>query len=342
MARACADPEIARFIALIPVPYSREDALFWIRTIAASMWDSGGAEFVIADSGTGEVLGAAGLKPPDRLGNSEIGYWVAPWARGRGVATAAVRAVTEWAFANGVPRVALVTDVENVASQRVAYASGFEREGVSRAAAPRRDGSRADLACFARLAADSGDPIERVLPDFPGGALSDGVVRLTPLTPGDADDYHAMMSAPEMYGFSVPPVAPDFADSLRRCRYTGMWWLAGQRAEMAVRSAATGDFAGHLQLVDVSLLLGQAMIGYSLLPGHRGRGVMTRAVNLLVEWAFENTSIGRIIAGTAPGNTASHRVLERAGFTRELLVKGLLPGPDGTRVDDLQWVRVRP
>ncbi len=326
---------------VIPVPYRREDALFWVRTIVASMWETGGAEFVIADSGTGEVLGAVGLKPPDRLGNSEIGYWVAPWARGRGVATAAVRALTEWAFAHGVPRIALLADVQNVASQRVAYASGFEREGVSRAAATGRDGSRADLVAFARLAADPGDAIARTLPDFPGGTLTDGVVRLTPLTPGDADDYHAMMSTPEMYGFSVPPVPPDFAGSLRRCRYTGMWWLAGQRAELAVRSAAD-DFAGHLQLVDIDPLLGQAMIGYSLSPGHRGRGVMTRAVNLLVGWAFENTSIGRIIAGTAPDNTASHRVLERAGFTRELLVKGLLPGPDGTRVDDLRWARVRP
>ena len=69
---------------------------------------------------------------------------------------------------------------------------------------------------------------------------------------------------------------------------------------------------------------------------------MTRAVNLLVDWAFRHTGIARVVAGTAPGNTASHRVLERTGFVRESLIKGMLPGPGGTRVDDLQWARVRP
>ena len=70
---------------------------------------------------------------------AEIGYWVAPWARRRGVATAAVRAMSGWAFANaGVVRLELLTDWANVGSQRVALAAGFQREGVRRSAASDR------------------------------------------------------------------------------------------------------------------------------------------------------------------------------------------------------------
>ncbi|GLW99685.1 GNAT family N-acetyltransferase [Microtetraspora sp. NBRC 16547] len=339
--RACADPEIARFIPLIPVPYTREDALSWINGLSRKTWEGGGADYVIHDPETGEFLGVVGHKPLDRLGNGEVGYWIAPWARGRGVATAATRAMTELAFAQGVPRVSLLTDVENIASQRVAYACGFQREGVLRGAYPKRDGSRADTVAFARLASDSGAAIRPYLPFFPGGELTDGVVRLTPLTLADADDFHTVASVPDVYGHHVLPEPPEHAESVERCRYALHLWLAGDRAEVAIRDAATGAYAGDIQLTNVVPPLDQAMTGYSLHPDYRGRGFVTRALELLVEWAFTHTSLRRIIAGTAPDNTASHRVLERAGFVQEVLVKDLLPGPDGTRVDDIQWSRTR-
>ncbi|MEV4461497.1 GNAT family N-acetyltransferase, partial [Microbispora sp. NPDC049633] len=89
IARACSDPDIARFIPFVPSPYTRDDALAWITKAVPAAWENGGADFLLADPGTGEVLGTAGLKPPDRFGVTEVGYWLAPWARGRGVATAA-------------------------------------------------------------------------------------------------------------------------------------------------------------------------------------------------------------------------------------------------------------
>nr|WP_221475473.1 GNAT family N-acetyltransferase [Sphaerisporangium rubeum] len=339
IARGCADPGIARFVPRIPVPYTEQDARDFLATVPGH-WERGGLCLAIAGSGDDAWLGTVSLKPPGPRGAVEIGYLVAPWARGRGVATAVVRALTEWAFRHGVHRVELVTDLENTASQRVAMAAGFEREGVQRGAFPRA-GRHDDVAAFARLATDPGERQISYLPDLPGGFLSDGVVRLTPLTLGDADDFQAMACDPDVLKYSVPPEPPDREDTLRRCRYTATWWLSGERAEMAVRDEATGAFAGHIQLMAVNPALGQAMIGYSLAPAHRGRGLMTRAVTLLVGWAFTATPLHRVVAGTAVDNHASHHVLERAGFTREALLKSLLPGPDGTRHDDYQWVRVR-
>ncbi|WP_433423302.1 GNAT family N-acetyltransferase [Microtetraspora malaysiensis] len=341
VARACNDPETARFLPVMPSPYTREDALNWINEISRATWEGGGADYAITEPDTGEFLGAAGLKPADRFGNSEVGYWVAPWARGRGVATAATRALAELAFTRDVPRVALQADAENIASQRVAYAAGFRREGVLRGASNRRDGSRADVAYFARLASDPGDAIRPYLPFFPGGELTDGVVRLTPLTVADAGDYNATVSLPDIYMRRVPPEPPQYAESEERCRYARHRWLAGLAAEMAIRDAVTGEYAGDIQLANVVPPLDQAMIGYGLRPEFRGRGLVTRAVDLLADWAFTHTRLRRLIAGTAPDNPASQRVLERAGFVQEVLVKGLLPGPDGTRVDDIQWSRTR-
>ena len=47
--------------------------------------DGTGAPFAVCDPATGELLGSCGLVSIDQDGTGEIGYWTAPWARGRGV-----------------------------------------------------------------------------------------------------------------------------------------------------------------------------------------------------------------------------------------------------------------
>jgi RimJ/RimL family protein N-acetyltransferase len=68
-----------------------------------------------------------------------------------------------------------------------------------------------------------------------------------------------------------------------------------------------------------------------VLPRARGRGVATTIARLLAEHAF-SLRIERVAAYVNVGNIASERVLERAGFTREGVVRSL-PVPDGRRVD---------
>jgi RimJ/RimL family protein N-acetyltransferase len=60
-----------------------------------------------------------------------------------------------------------------------------------------------------------------------------------------------------------------------------------------------------------------AEIGYWGSPWARGRGVMTRAVRMLAEWAFEEFALRRIEIIVATENRASSRVAEKAGFTHE-------------------------
>ncbi|MFI6601073.1 GNAT family N-acetyltransferase [Nonomuraea sp. NPDC050536] len=332
--RTCNDPEIQRFLPLLPSPYGRQDAEAYLKIAADKC-----AEFTITRDGA--YVGAIGLRSPDAHGSAEMGYLVAPWARGQDVAGTAARAVAEWALDHGLQRVELQTEVENVAGLRVALKAGFHEEGRRRDAKRLRDGRLADLVTFGRVPRDSGEPAEPYLPFFPGGELSDGVVRLTPIGIEDAADYHRMMNEPSVAAYTVGREST-LEDDERRMRYTGYWWASGQRIELAVRDAASGAFAGHLQLAQVTQVLGQGMVGYSLVPEFRGRGFMTRAVNLLVEWVFANTAVRRIVAGTEVANTASQMVLTRAGFSREGLQRELFPAQDGTYADDVEWLRLRP
>ena len=130
---ACQDPDIPRFTR-IPSPYERAHAEGWVAH-SADAWTAGAeAAFVVVDARQGDLLGSVGLmRLDDERLVAEIGYWVARDARGRGIATRAVKLTSRWAVRDlGVQRLELMTHVENVASQRVALANGFVREGVLR------------------------------------------------------------------------------------------------------------------------------------------------------------------------------------------------------------------
>lgn len=60
-----------------------------------------------------------------------------------------------------------------------------------------------------------------------------------------------------------------------------------------------------------------AILGYALDKAYNNRGYMTEAIELTVAYAFKKLALHRIEAGVMPGNEASIRVLEKAGFHRE-------------------------
>ncbi|MGF7533672.1 GNAT family protein [Bacillus mexicanus] len=60
-----------------------------------------------------------------------------------------------------------------------------------------------------------------------------------------------------------------------------------------------------------------AFIGYFLDKAHNGKGFMTEAVRLIVDFAFHELKLHRIEAGVMPRNIGSMRVLEKAGFHKE-------------------------
>lgn len=63
-------------------------------------------------------------------------------------------------------------------------------------------------------------------------------------------------------------------------------------------------------------------IGIGLLPEARGRGIGTQAQILLVRYLFAHTQVNRIDAHTDATNVAERRALEKAGFTREGIMRG--------------------
>ena len=95
---------------------------------ARANWASGSVYIWAITDGSPDLLGTIALHLGER---TAVGYWVAPWARNRGLATRAVETLCTWAFGDGgFDELELTTHPENAASQRVAEKSGFSREGL--------------------------------------------------------------------------------------------------------------------------------------------------------------------------------------------------------------------
>lgn len=143
---ACQDPEIPRWTS-VPSPYTEEDA----RRFVAGLDDP--HAFAVVDAATDELLGSVGFGIGEH-GRAWFGYWTRREARGRDVASRALRLLTRWAVGeHALARLQLIVEPANVASRRVAEKAGFRREGLLHSYIELK-GTRRDVYLYALLPED--------------------------------------------------------------------------------------------------------------------------------------------------------------------------------------------
>jgi len=118
-----------------------------------SRWDRGeAATFAICDA-SGSCVGHIFVNMSG-VRRGSVGYWLLPEARGKGLASHALRLVSRWALRDlDLRRLALLTEPSNRQSRRVAEANGFLEEGVLRSYAE-IDGRRFDYVSYSLLPSD--------------------------------------------------------------------------------------------------------------------------------------------------------------------------------------------
>ncbi|HSL96875.1 MAG TPA: GNAT family N-acetyltransferase, partial [Thermoleophilia bacterium] len=277
--RALNDPVAGRFLTRPPFPYLDEHFDEWLAlaTSGRGLHEAQAAHWSIADADDDSYLGGASLEIAAEREAGEIGYQVAPWARGRGVATAAARLIRDWAFEElELARLEIAADVDNIASQRVAQAAGFSYEGVARghlegrvfveaggdAVGPAAAGAlcreRRDHVLFGML---RDDPRASTAP-VPWPCLDDGHLVVRAFEPDDAAAVAGACDDPEIARWIHRLPAPyTLADAERFVAGARRTLVSGEQIRLAVADQASGKLLGSVSL-EPSWQLDLAEVGY--------------------------------------------------------------------------------
>jgi ribosomal-protein-serine acetyltransferase len=80
---------------------------------------------------------------------------------------------------------------------------------------------------------------------------------------------------------------------------------------------ASGAMVGVISLKSIDLANRNASLGYYLAATHQGRGLVTEACRILLDYAFGELQLNRVDILCAPGNARSRAIPTRLGFTEE-------------------------
>jgi RimJ/RimL family protein N-acetyltransferase len=276
--------DVSKWLAVVPYPYTREDALVLIARLHAEnrlVWG------LIDEHG---LRGCIGIE-------EELGYWLARPAWGRGYAfEAAVAVSAHWfADARAGPLESGYFD-GNARSAAILSALGFRRVGSG----PRHARSLAQYVPATDVRLTRADWAARL--DF---SLTTDRLTLRPLRETDATAI-SRLGAPEV------------------TRNTGSletgWSEDGARGWIA-RRLWTGQMGFMLAVEREGKVIGAVGAGgvpvsamFVLDPAHWGQGLATEAMRTFLPALFRRFPLSRIVAERFDDNPASGRVLEKLGF----------------------------
>lgn len=341
----CQDQEIQRW-TMVPAPYTRVDAEEFVAS-SPERWASGMPSFACVDATTGALLGSFGVVQVSEAGDTEVGYWVASAARGRGVGTRATRTLAIWLLRDvGRPRLTWHAQVGNTASRRVAEAAGFVLEGTARKAMVHR-GVRVDAWTGSMLPEDleraemDRDSASRRVPGWPYAPviLRSERLLLRAFRDDDAASLLAYARDPDVIAWDQEHT-PDLDAALARARNRADW-SSGQLAAWAIADPDDREVLGGIVLSDVDGVALSAEVGYGLMPDARGNGYTAEALRRVTDWAMTETGLNRIELRHAVGNAASCAVASAAGYAIEGTMRQSYRFGDGQLHDEHLHARLR-
>lgn len=151
---ACQDPEITRWIS-IPTGYDRTLAELFAAEADQEMTEGTGLHLLVVDAEDDSLVGSAGIvEHVPTQQRCQIGYWLTPGARGRGLMRKSVRLLCEWIFDElRIVRIEAHVEPENAASRAVVEGCGFHNEGTLRSLFFDK-GHRRDVISYSLLAGE--------------------------------------------------------------------------------------------------------------------------------------------------------------------------------------------
>ena len=173
----------------------------------------------------------------------------------------------------------------------------------------------------------------------PGTTLTIDELVLRPWRQSDAAAVFAICQDPDIARWVTIPQPFLAADADAFIERAQAMWRNGTGAAFAIVDAATDRLLGAVTRFGPEEH--QATFGLWLAPEARGRGVGARSLRLVADWTFTTTAAIRLDTFIMVGNEPSNRMVERAGFAREGVLRAWDLHHGGVPVDCVVFSRIR-
>jgi RimJ/RimL family protein N-acetyltransferase len=176
--------------------------------------------------------------------------------------------------------------------------------------------------------------------DLPDPPLSDGAVALRAYTGADISALVAICQDPEIPRWTLVPSPYTENDARAWMERVEQGHATGTRITFAIVEVPAPDaLLGSVGLQKVEWEQRAADVGYMLGAHARGRGVATRALELVAGWAFGTLGLERLELRTLADNRASRAVARRAGFSP--IDAPVVRRPECDDMPDVYFARLR-
>ena len=156
---------------------------------------------------------------------------------------------------------------------------------------------------------------------LPSPPLREDSLVLRPWRDTDAEPLVQACQDPEIPRWTAVPSPYGERDAFAYLARAETDRLAGRELGLAIAEEPGGTLLGSCALARFDWHDRKAEIGYWVAAGARRRSVGSRAARLLARWGLEQLALERVELLANPVNEASQRLAERAGFTREGLLR---------------------
>lgn len=147
--------------------------------------------------------------------------------------------------------------------------------------------------------------------------LSTNRLTLRAIAPHDVGEFRALMAIPEVTRYSNWPEAQTDDQANAWIGNLSELFPSGKGCAWVMEDRSSGAFIGSVHFNYFYWDWRVGGIGYEAHPNHWGRGFTTEALRAVVVFGHRFLALNRIETWTLPGNAASDRVLEKAGFQFE-------------------------
>ena len=167
-------------------------------------------------------------------------------------------------------------------------------------------------------------PTPRIV--LPADPIVAGETALRPWRDADLPELVRACRDPDIVRWTAVPANYSEADGRNYLRQRYDAAFAGLTAPFAIVDAADEQLLGSISLLRFAWTHARGEVGYWLASWGRGQGHATRAVQLICDWGFRSLRLERIDLMASTENPASQQVAERAGFTREAVLRSYMRG----------------